>query len=192
MRSGVAGNRSITPLPLRPYFHAGEGCGRPLPIVAIRSSIFQDFECKALADFHTGCTKQSTHGLGGAALPPNYFTKVFGMNTQFQNSGLRTLDGPDLHFLWMVHESPGNGFHQLLHRAPRTRLSSTTYMSLGKGALTRKREHKTETEACLLRQLRYFLQTDEAAHCIAWLCADAEPILSAFRIQLDPRGLLPA
>ena len=34
------------------------------------------------------------------------------------------------------------------------------------------------------------MQTDEAAHGIAGLCADSEPILDAFGIQLDLCGLL--
>src|SRR5260370_23372887 len=46
---------------------------------------------------------------------------------------MRARHGPHLHFLRMVHESPGDGFNQLLHGAPlRTRLSSITYMCLGK------------------------------------------------------------
>src|SRR3984885_3860607 len=38
--------------------------------------------------------------------------------------------------------------------------------------------------------LRDLLQLDETAHRIAWLCANAEPMLDAIRIQLQFRGLL--
>ena len=37
--------------------------------------------------------------------------------------------------------------------------------------------------------LRDLLQLDETAHRIAGLCADAEPVLDAIRIQLQFRGL---
>src|SRR5579862_473839 len=37
--------------------------------------------------------------------------------------------------------------------------------------------------------LRDLLQLDETAHRIAWLCANAEPVLDAIRIELQFRGL---
>jgi hypothetical protein len=52
------------------------------------------------------------------ALAADYFAKVFGVNAKLENRALRLILDRNLHVLWMIHEGPGDGFHQFLHGAP--------------------------------------------------------------------------
>src|SRR5579872_1673841 len=64
---------------------------RVTPVKVSAATLFEDFECKALAKFHSRRAQDRTHGFRRATLPANHLTKILGMNAQFQNRNLLAL-----------------------------------------------------------------------------------------------------
>ena len=68
--------------------------------------------------FHPRRTQQRSDRFRRAALPPNHFAEVFGMDAKFEDGHLRTLDGPDLYSLWVIYKRSSDLLHKFLHWAP--------------------------------------------------------------------------
>src|SRR5258708_2650197 len=81
-------------------------------------SIFKDFQRKPFVQLHPGSAEKRSHRFGCPSLPPDHLAQVFRMHSQFQHGDLRPVDRLHPHFLGMVHECPGDGFNQFLHRVP--------------------------------------------------------------------------
>ena len=56
--------------------------------------------------------------LGCASLTTNYFSQVFGMDSQLKNGYLGPFDCLDLNSLRVIDQRSGNLLYQLFHRAP--------------------------------------------------------------------------
>src|SRR6266478_7013967 len=65
---------------------------RVTPVKVSAGTLFEDFECKALAKFHPRRPQDRAHGFCRATLSANYLAKVLGMNAQFQNGDLLALN----------------------------------------------------------------------------------------------------
>src|SRR5258705_2547000 len=76
---------------------------RVTPVKVSAGTLFEDFECKALAKFHPRSAQDRAHGFRRATLPANYLTKVLGMNAQFQNGDLLALNCSHLNLIRMIH-----------------------------------------------------------------------------------------
>src|SRR6266404_6340840 len=73
------------------------------PVKVSAGTLFEDFECKALAKFHPRRAQDRAHGFCRATLPANYLTKVLGMNAQFQDGDLLALNCSYLNLIRMIH-----------------------------------------------------------------------------------------
>ena len=81
------------------------GCAPRVPsAVLVREgrSIFQNLEGESFPEFHARGAEQCANRLGGASLTTDYFSEVFGMDSQFKNGDLGTFDCFDLNPLWVI------------------------------------------------------------------------------------------
>src|ERR1700675_1194648 len=84
----------------------------------------------------------------------------------------------------MVNQSFGDGFYQLFHPSPPRARSSPGPWKTRPGPVGDAQEMGTS------EGLRDLLLVDEATNGVARLRTDSEPMLDAFGVELDLRGLL--
>src|SRR3984957_2315860 len=84
----------------------------------------------------------------------------------------------------MVHKSFGDSFYQLFHPSPPPARSSPGPWKTRPGPVGVAQERGTS------EGLRDLLSVDEATNGVARLRTDSEPMLDAFGVELDLRGLL--
>src|SRR6266481_1600014 len=76
---------------------------RVTPVKVSAGTLFEDFECKALAKFHSRRAEDRTHGFRRASLPANYLAEILGMYAQFKNGHLLAFNRTYLNLFRMIH-----------------------------------------------------------------------------------------
>src|SRR2546427_4939430 len=83
-----------------------EGSSRP----PVRPFLFQDFECKAFLQLHSGGPENGANRASGATLLADHLAEVGRVNPKLEYRDLFTFDWPDLYLVRIIHQRLGDGF----------------------------------------------------------------------------------
>src|SRR5260370_352916 len=76
---------------------------RVTPVKVSAGTLFEDFECEALSNFHSCRAEDGAHGFRRASLPANHLAEILGMYAQLKNGHLLAFDRTHLNFFRMIH-----------------------------------------------------------------------------------------
>src|SRR6266581_4225497 len=116
-RSGKSVRISAATSPRRP--RGRRILARVTPVKVSAGTLFEDFECEALSNFHSCRAEDGAHGFRRASLPANHLAEILGMYAQFKNGHLLAFDRTYLDLFGMIHKRFRNRFYKLLHGALR-------------------------------------------------------------------------